>query len=122
MFPLLPYVFFDSTSSSIPSRYRLFSSFDQTSGFSDEKVQGDKNAKTPEKYYDILNIYGYRLTKHPNVKVKVTGCNDDVSAGEKGDMALSEKRAQVIFNYLKNVWHISEDRLTLEKEDYLMIK
>lgn len=89
---------------------------------SDEKVQGDKNAKTPEKYYDILNIYGYRLTKHPNVKVKVTGCNDDVSAGEKGDMALSEKRAQVIFNYLKNVWHISEDRLTLEKEDYLMIK
>ena len=115
LFPLLPYVFFDSTSSSIPSRYRLFSSFDQTAGFSDEKVQGDKNAKTPEKYYDILNIYGYRLTKYPNVKVKVTGCNDDVSAGEKGDMALSEKRAQVIYNYLKNVWHISEDRLTLEK-------
>ena len=46
LFPLLPYVFFDSTSSTLPSRYRIFTSSAQTAGFTDETVKGDKNANT----------------------------------------------------------------------------
>jgi outer membrane protein OmpA-like peptidoglycan-associated protein len=114
LFPLLPYVFFDSSSSTIPGRYRLYKSPTETAAFSDERVVGDKNAKTPEKYYDILNIYGYRLRKYPSVKVKVTGCNDDISPGEKS-LDLSQRRAQIVYDYLKNIWQIPEDRLTLDK-------
>ena len=116
LFPLLPYVFFDSTSSTLPSRYRLFSSNAQTAGFSDERVVGDKNANTPEKYYDILNIYAYRLKKYPSVSVTVTGCNDETSLGEK-DIELSQRRAQIVYDYLKNVWGIEESRMKLEKRN-----
>lgn len=116
LFPLLPYVFFDSTSSAMHPRYRLFSSPAQTAGFTDETVKGDKNANTPEKYYDILNIYGYRLKKYPSVSVTVTGCNDETSPGEK-DLDLSQRRAQIVYDYLKNVWGIEESRMKLEKRN-----
>jgi outer membrane protein OmpA-like peptidoglycan-associated protein len=41
---------------------------------------------------------------HPTEKIEIIGCNNDVQPGEKaGGTKLSEARANVVYNYLKDV-------------------
>lgn len=108
LYPILNYVFFDEGSATIPSRYILFKSPAETKNFSDERIPGG----TLEKYYHMLNIVGYRLNKYPQAKIVVRGCNDQGSASEKAP-GLSAKRAQIVYDYLKNIWGISPDRMQL---------
>lgn len=116
LYPLLAYVFFDLGKSDIPERYNLFSNNGEakSSGFTDTTIAGG----TLDKYYHVLNIYGYRLNKFPNEKVTITGTNDNVTPEEKGNKELSKKRAQVVYDYLKNVWNIDEKRMTLKFQDF----
>lgn len=110
LYPLLNYVFFDEGKSDIPERYILFDNQSQTKIFADTSIYGG----TLDKYYHLLNIYGYRLQKYPNVKIKIVGCNDGESKAEKGNTELSKQRATNIYNYFKNVWGISESRMELK--------
>ncbi len=110
LYPLLNYVFFDVGSSEIPKRYILFRSPDQTANFTDERIPGG----TLEKYYHILNIFGYRLRKHPNATIEIVGTTDDVNPEEKqGGLKLAEARARNVYNYLRDIWGISEKRMKL---------
>ncbi len=109
LYPLLNYVFFDEGESVIPDRYILFKNQAQTAAFSDQSIPGG----TFEKYYNILNIYGYRLRQHPDAKLNILGCIGTVSEKEK-DKAISQRRAEVVFKYLNEVWGIAEDRLKVE--------
>ena len=108
LFPLLHYVFFDEGSAKIPERYVLFSSPEEPEGFSDEGIPGG----TLEKYYHILNIYGYRLRKNPQATLEIVGCNDSKTPAEKRP-GLSLERARVVFNYLRDIWGISESRMKI---------
>ncbi len=108
LYPLLNYIFFDEGSSTLPPRYQVFKSADQTRGFTDTTIAGG----TLDKYYHIMNIYGYRLTKFPNEKLEIIGCIDGVSPKEKST-ELSKARATLVYNYLRDIWGISEDRLKL---------
>ncbi len=109
--PLLNYVFFDLGSAKIPDRYILFKSPEETRDFTDETIPGG----TLEKYYHILNIIGYRLKKHPKAKIEIVGCNDNTTPEEKkGGKKLSRARAEAVFNYLKNIWGISPDRMKIK--------
>ncbi len=108
LYPLLPYIFFDLNSSEFAPRYTIFRSPSQTQGFNDERLPGS----TLQKYYHVLNIYGYRLNKYPNVKVEITGCVDEVN--ENKNSPLPMKRAELVRDYLKNIWKISDDRLTVK--------
>ena len=110
LYPLLNYVFFDEGKSDIPERYILFDSPEQTKIFADTSIFGG----TLDKYYHILNIYGYRLKKNPNVKIQVIGCNDGESNAEKNNIELSKRRATNVYNYLKNIWGIEESRMELK--------
>jgi len=105
-------VFFDEGSAEFPKRYVLFNSPAQTAGFSDERIPGG----TLEKYYHVLNIFGYRMIKHPTVKVQIVGNNDNVTPSEKS-LELSEKRAQIVYDYLKNVWQIPAERMSIDKRN-----
>jgi outer membrane protein OmpA-like peptidoglycan-associated protein len=110
LYPLLNYVFFDVGSSEIPKRYILFRSPDQTATFTDERIPGG----TLEKYYHILNIFGYRMRKHPNTTIEIVGTTDDINPEEKqGGLKLAEARARKVFNYLRDIWGISENRMKL---------
>lgn len=110
LYPLLNYVFFDVGSSEIPKRYILFRSPEQTANFTDERIPGG----TLEKYYHILNIFGYRLRKNPKATVEIVGTTDDVNPQEKqGGLKLAEARARNVYNYLRDIWGISEDRMKL---------
>lgn len=110
LYPLLNYVFFDQCSDKIPERYILFDSPDQTEMFTDTTILGG----TLDKYYHLLNIYGYRLRNNPDVKITIVGTNDNLTSCEKGNSKLSQTRAQKVYDYLKNIWQISESRMKLE--------
>lgn len=106
LYPLLPYIFFDLNSGTIPERYNRLNA-SQTIGFSDERLPGG----TFDKYYHVMNIYGYRLKKYPNVKVELVGCVDETNE-DKGS-TLPKMRAQVVYDYLKNTWGIAESRMKI---------
>jgi outer membrane protein OmpA-like peptidoglycan-associated protein/Tol biopolymer transport system component len=110
LYPLLNYVFFDQCSSVIPERYILFDSPDQTEMFTDTTILGG----TLDKYYHLLNIYGYRLRNNPSVKITIQGTNDGLTQCEKNNMKLSEARAQKIYDYFKTIWKIDPSRMKLE--------
>ena len=110
--PLLNYVFFDEGSSEFPSRYKLFKSPAETRVFTDTTIVG----ATLDKYYHILNIFGFRLNQHPEVNIEIVGCNDGVSESEKRP-GLSKERADNVYNYLKDIWKISPDRMKLTYRD-----
>lgn len=112
LYPLLPYIFFDLNSADFPSRYTLFKSPSQTSGFNDERVPGG----TLQKYYHVLNIYGYRLNKYPNVKVQLVGCVDETNEDKKSDLA--KNRATLVMNYLRDVWKIDESRMSIKAQGW----
>jgi len=116
LYPLLSYVFFEMGKSDIPDRYLAFGNNSEavSSSFTDTTIQGG----TLDKYYHVLNIYGYRLTKFKDAKVTITGTNDNVTPDEKGNTELSKKRAQVVYDYLKNVWNIDESRMTLKFQNF----
>ncbi len=108
LYPLLNYVFFEEGSSELPKRYRLFSNTAQTASFADSTIPGG----TLDKYYHMLNIYGFRLKNHPEAKIEIVGCNDGTTPAEKRE-GLSKERATIVYNYLKNVWQIEESRMKL---------
>lgn len=108
LYPLLTYVFFDSGSGQIPDRYIMFSSPEQTQGFSDTTIPGG----TLEKYYHMLNIVGYRMRNNPDTKIEIVGNNSEETAiGETKDV--SEKRGQVVYDYLSRIWQIDASRMKL---------
>lgn len=114
LYPLLNYVFFDINSAKIPERYILFDDPSWTSSFTDTTIAGG----TLDKYYHVLNIYGFRLNKYPNVKITLVGTNDNVTSEEKGNIELSKQRAQVVYDYFKNVWNIDESRMKIESVNF----
>ena len=112
LYPLLTYVFFENGSSVIPDRYHRFRNTSETRMFSDETIAGGTLAK----YYHILNIFGFRLTKHPNEKIDIVGTNNQITPEERR-AGLSKERADNVFNYLRDVWNISPDRMRVVYRD-----
>ncbi|HRT67492.1 MAG TPA: OmpA family protein, partial [Bacteroidota bacterium] len=108
LYPLLNYVFFDLGSSKIPDRYILFKSPEQTQFFTDTTIAGG----TLNKYYHILNIFGFRLKQYPDTKIEIVGTTDGTTPEEKRP-GLSQERAQAVYDYFKNIWGISPDRMKL---------
>lgn len=111
LYPLLNYVFFDIGSAKIPDRYNLFESPNDPykAVFADTNIIGG----TMEKYYHMMNIYGYRLAKYPDVNIEVVGCIDGETDPEKNTPNLAKDRATIVYNYLKDVWQIDESRMKL---------
>ncbi len=108
LYPLLTYVFFDSGSATIPDRYILFKSPDETRNFSDSSIPGG----TLQKYYHMLNIVGYRMRSHPDTKIEIVGNNSE-QPDLNEVMDVSKQRGQIVYDYLINIWQIDPSRITL---------
>ena len=113
MYPLLPYVFFDHASGVIPARYHRLNG-EEVSAFSESKFF---NADAMRVYYDVLNIIGKRLQQNPNTKITITGCNDNTSQGEVGNLALSKSRAEEVRQYFRRTWNIDSTRMELRERN-----
>jgi outer membrane protein OmpA-like peptidoglycan-associated protein len=110
--PLLPAIFFDESSFTIPSKYRRLRAADRAT-FKMGDLAGKSNY---EIYRHILNIIGKRMEENPAAVLFVTGCNANVGA-EQGNQKLSEQRAQAVSDYLQDVWKIPAKRIIVQKRD-----
>jgi outer membrane protein OmpA-like peptidoglycan-associated protein len=85
--PMLGQIYFEKGSSEIPSRYIRFGGAAETAEFDEQKFRD-----TLEKYYQVLNIVGKRLTAVPAATITLVGCNDNI--GEEKEEKLSGQRAE----------------------------
>jgi outer membrane protein OmpA-like peptidoglycan-associated protein len=109
MTPLLNYLFFDENSADIPARYHRLQGGD-VSAFDIDRVNSAEKLPT---YHHLLNIIGRRLRDNPTATLTLTGCNQDIR-DEKGNTQLSGQRAEAVRAYLKDVWGIADNRITIE--------
>jgi outer membrane protein OmpA-like peptidoglycan-associated protein len=105
--PMLGHIYFAKGESDLPAQYVRLASGD-TEQFDE---QGFRD--TLEKYYQVLNIIGRRMTEHPEAAITLTGCNDNTGI-EKGNRTLSTRRTETVRDYLQTVWGIAPDRIRAE--------
>ncbi|MCK5312184.1 MAG: OmpA family protein [Desulfobacteraceae bacterium] len=103
--PLLNYVFFDTGESKIPERYKLLKSQAEAKEFDETKLQN-----AIEKYNNVLNITGKRLSENYDAAITLTGCISNYGK-EKNKVDLSKARAEEVKAYLKYIWGIDPDRI-----------
>lgn len=111
-FPLLPYIFFDDSSSQLATRYKRISS-SETNSFSYRELDNEPDL---DRYCHILNIIGKRLQENPTVSVTIRGCNSNTDR-EINNTELSLARATTVRNYLQSVWGIDSKRMKLESRN-----
>jgi len=110
--PLLSVVFFDESSTNIPSRYILLTR-DQATTFTEVSLQKESNvnmtgrsARQLNVYHNVLNILGDRLRANPSATITLTGAS---AAGAKQGAALAES----VKLYLVNVFGIDAARIAV---------
>lgn len=101
--PLLPFVFFESGSSAIPSRYHAFHS----TAFDEASIQDSILGV----YHELLNIIGSRLRKYPGATITIAGYREP--ADGESDAALSQNRATTVKQYLVQNWSIASERINI---------
>lgn len=106
--PLLNFLFFNLKEAEIPERYQRLQP-EQTHRFS---IKAPIFQTPMDVYWNMLNIVGFRLRRIPDARIRIVGCN----AGEKEneDLTLSRNRAEVIRNYLQQVWGIAAERIQVQ--------
>jgi outer membrane protein OmpA-like peptidoglycan-associated protein len=106
--PMLGHIYFVDGSSEISPQYVRFAGPEETAGFDPQQLRG-----TLEKYYQVLNIVGKRLTDHPDATITLVGCNANTGT-EKGNKKLSAQRAEAVRDYLQKGWNIAPERMSIE--------
>lgn len=106
--PMLGQIFFVKGASDIPVQYIRFGKPEETAGFDEQKFRD-----TLEKYYQLLNIIGKRLSDNAAATITLVGCNDNTGE-EKGKKKLSAQRAEAVKNYFQTVWGIAPERMKIE--------
>lgn len=112
MTPLLTSIFFGEGESTIPSRYISLAPGTRDT-FAVERINSPRKLDT---YHHLLNIIGRRMLDSPDATITLTGCNQDIGV-EKGNSALSLRRAQAVRSYLSEVWGIDTGRVRLAARD-----
>lgn len=118
--PLLNYVFFEENSAQLPARYHLITR-EQTRRFDEVDMMQTlttasakvKHVRGIENYYHMLNILGKRLQSEAKLSARIIGCNSDIAA-ERGNMRLSQERAETVRQYFITAWGIDEKRLKVQ--------
>lgn len=103
---MLPYIFFDRNTDTIPPRYAKLDRRD-IRYFQEERIE---RGNTFNVYYQLLNVIGERLRKNRGTSLTITGC---VGQFEDADSGLAMRRAESVRDYLRDVWRIREDRLNV---------
>ncbi len=110
MRPLLNYLFFDEQVDTIPERYNNLDP-SETKTFRVENLHGVGTIAT---YHHLLNIVGRRMIEYPEAKITIVGCNDGLGEKKEGGRALSQRRADNVFQYLSKTWGIDSSRMQIE--------
>ena len=104
-FPILPYIFFDSTSAKLRNVYNI-----DKNNF-DEKAL---NNSTIDIYYNVINIIAHRMKKFPNSTIKLVGNTDGVElATSQEKLDLAKQRAMELSKVFQS-YGIDGKRLIIE--------
>jgi outer membrane protein OmpA-like peptidoglycan-associated protein len=103
--PFLNYIYFAEGASDIPAGYKLFNNQADTRTFDERNLKD-----TMQKHHHILNILGLRLSKHPEARIRIVGCNSNRGV-ERGKKDLSRSRAEGVKAYLRYIWGIDSTRM-----------
>ncbi|HWF43671.1 MAG TPA: OmpA family protein [Candidatus Kapabacteria bacterium] len=106
--PIVPYIFFDSSLTTLPDRYDLLAR-SSVPNFSISKLPGSDPLGV---YRDALNVIGARMMANNSARITITGCNDNESESKQGQ-ELSKARANAVRDYLASVWGIPAQRMTV---------
>jgi outer membrane protein OmpA-like peptidoglycan-associated protein/Mg-chelatase subunit ChlD len=106
--PMLAYVYFAEGSAEIPAQYVRLAGSGETVAFDEQRFRD-----TLEKYRQVLNIIGKRLSLRPEATVMIVGCNSDTGV-ERNKKKLSAERAEAVRDYLQTVWNIAPERIMTE--------
>lgn len=104
--PLLPYVFFEESSSDIPQRYRSLDK-EGLEQFIERQLPANSRIET---YHTLLNIVGKRLQLHTKATITLVGCNDGTTK-EKSNVSLSRNRAESVKSYLVHNCGVAAERI-----------
>jgi hypothetical protein len=107
--PVLPYVFFDSASTQIRDRYVLFDAPVARPPAPARECVNDLAC-----HYQVLNIIGGRLSRNPDISIRIVGYNAERPGGE--DSSHSGLRAESVRDYLHQVWGVALERMVLKAE------
>ena len=102
--PVLPYVFFNESSYSIPDRYYDLNS-DQRDEFSMDNFY---NLDPLVTYHHLLNIIGKRMSDNPSSTITLTG---HATPEERGGDDLAQARANEVKRYLTSNWGVESERI-----------
>lgn len=101
LLPLLPYVFFEASSATIPTRYVQFTE-------REARVFAERQISKIDAYYNLLNIIGRRLTDERTATISLIGSTDGREGADVG-----RTRALNVRAYLAEVWSIDSSRMTI---------
>ncbi|NQW29769.1 MAG: OmpA family protein [Ignavibacteria bacterium] len=101
--PLLPFVFFETSNATIPSRY-----FTKNSEFTSDADMQDSAIGV---YHHLLNIVGYRMQQFPDATISIVG-HREVADGD-ADSALPVQRALAVKQQLMTEWNIADSRIRI---------
>lgn len=108
-FPLLPYIFFDSASATIPNRYVMLGTTDRATF--DERALPHRSLGT---YYNVLNIVGNRMLRDSSIHIRLNGTTDRKEETVPGAVDnLARSRAQEVKDYLVKQWGIDPSRVAV---------
>ncbi len=106
--PLMSTVFFETGKGEIPDTYVLFTDKTQTRSFDEKGL-----TTALDRYRNLLNLVGKKLTQNPEAQIRIVGCNSDTGI-EKNNLDLSQNRAEAVRDYLSTVWDIDTARMEIE--------
>jgi outer membrane protein OmpA-like peptidoglycan-associated protein/Mg-chelatase subunit ChlD len=106
--PLLNYLFFETAQSELSQRYIQLKDQADTDTFSETAL-----TSVMEKHCHLLNIIGHRMRKYQDAVITLVGCNSN-TGDERARKDLSRSRAESVRAYLRYVWGISADRMSIE--------
>lgn len=108
----LPIIFFDGAGSAdIPTRYQQFLSTADADQYSPTTQTWEWESRLA-KYYQLLNIVGFRMRAHPETTIALEG-GYSAEPGESPEIAVN--RAVAIRDYLAAIWKIDEARIHLRR-------
>lgn len=108
-FPILPYVFFDSGSTVVPSRYAML-----RPGTSKNFREEDISWRSLEAYYNVLNIIGGRMTADGSISITLNGTTDRHEAASREEATrLALGRGNAVKDYLVSTWEIDPARIAV---------
>ena len=106
--PVTNQVFFETGQSEISDYYVLLPDQAHTAAFNENVL-----TNSLDRYKNVLNIVGRKLTEIPEANIRIVGCNSDTGI-ETGNLDLSRARAETVKNYLYSIWSIADARMKVE--------